>query len=81
MGKGDEVITSANSFVATTAAIIQVGAKPILVDCDKDTYQIDINQVQKSITKKTKAILPVHLYGAPVEIDKLQKSQKKISFS
>lgn len=77
MGKGDEVITSANSFVATTAAIIQVGAKPILVDCDKDTYQIDINQVQKSITKKTKAILPVHLYGAPVEIDKLQKIAKK----
>jgi dTDP-4-amino-4,6-dideoxygalactose transaminase len=77
ISKGDEVITPANSFVATTAAIVQVGAKPILVDCDKDTYQIDINQVQASLTKKTKEILPVHLYGAPVQIDKLQKIAKK----
>jgi dTDP-4-amino-4,6-dideoxygalactose transaminase len=77
IGKGDEVITPANSFVATTAAVVSVGAKPILVDCDRDTYQIDINQVQKSITKKTKAILPVHLYGAPAQVNKLQKIAKK----
>ena len=69
---GDEVITPANSFIATTTAIVQVGAKPVFVDCDSETYQIDINQVEKKINKKTKAILPVHLYGAPVEIKRLQ---------
>lgn len=77
IGKGDEVITPANSFVATTTAIVQVGAKPVLVDCDPNTYQIDVAQVEKKITKKTKAILPVHLYGAPCEIDKLQEIAKK----
>lgn len=77
IGKGDEVITPANSFVATTAAVVAVGAKPVLVDCDKDTYQIDIKKAEKKITKKTKAILPVHLYGAPCEIDKLKKLVKK----
>ena len=77
IGKGDEVITVANSFVATTNAIIYVGANPVLVDCNPNTYQIDIKQVEKSITKKTKAIIPVHLYGAPAQIDKLQKIAKK----
>lgn len=77
IGKGDEVITPANSFIATTAAIVQTGAKPVLVDCNKDTYQIDIKEVEKKITKKTKAILPIHLYGAPAEIDKLQELAKK----
>jgi len=76
VGKGDEVITSANSFVATTAAIIQVGAKPVLIDCNKDTYQIDTDQIIEKITKRTKAILPVHLYGAPAEIGKLAKIAK-----
>lgn len=77
IGEGDEVITPTNSFIATTTAIIQVGAKPILVDCDPDTYQIDIIAVEKAITNKTKAILPVHLYGAPAEVDKLQLIAKK----
>lgn len=77
IGKGDEVITPANSFIATTAAIVQTGAKPVLVDCDPDTYQIDVEQVEKAITKKTKAILPVHLHGAPAEIDKLQEIAKR----
>ena len=77
IGKGDEVITPVNSFVATVGAIVQVGSKPILVDCDSQTYEIDINQVQKKITKKTKAILLVHLYGAPCEIERLVKIAKK----
>ncbi|CAN5127555.1 DegT/DnrJ/EryC1/StrS family aminotransferase [soil metagenome] len=72
IGKGDEVITPANSYVATTTAIVFVGAKPILVDCDPDTYQIDVKKVEKAVTKKTKAILPVHLYGSPAELDQLQ---------
>lgn len=77
IGKDDEVITPANSFIATANAIVWAGAKPVLVDCDNDTYQIDVNQVEKAINKKTKAILPVHLYGAPAEIDKLVKIAKK----
>lgn len=77
IGKGDEVITPVNSFIATTAAIVQVGAKPVLVDCDPDTYQIDVRRVKDAISQKTKAILLVHLYGAPAEIDKLQDVAKR----
>lgn len=77
IGKGDEVITPANTFIATATAIAYTGATPILVDCDISTYQIDIQQVEKAITKRTKAIIPVHLYGAPAEINKLQKIAKK----
>jgi dTDP-4-amino-4,6-dideoxygalactose transaminase len=77
LGRGDEVITPVNSFIATTTAIIQVGATPIFVDCDKDTYQIDVNQLEKKITKKTKAILPVHLYGAPFDVEEIQEIAKK----
>lgn len=77
IGKGDEVIAPANSFIATTNAIVQIGAKPILVDCNPYTYQIDIKRVEEAITKITKAILPVHLYGAPSEIDKLKKVAKR----
>lgn len=75
--EGDEVITPANSFVATSLAISYVGAKPVLVDCDPDTYQVSVADIEKKITKKTKAILPVHLYGAPCEIDKIIKIAKK----
>ncbi len=73
IGVGDEVITPANSFIATTLAIVTVGATPVLVDCDPDSYQIDITEVEKKITKKTKAILPVHLYGAPCDVATLRK--------
>ncbi len=79
IGKGDEVITPANSYIATSLAISYVGAKPILVDCDPKTYQIDVSMIKKRITKKTKAILPVHLYGAPCEIDAIMKLAKKHS--
>lgn len=77
IGPGDEVITPANSYIATSLAISYVGAKPVLVDCDPNTYQVDVSQIEKKITKKTKAILPVHLYGAPCEIDKITKLAKK----
>lgn len=75
--EGDEVITPANSFMATTLAIVTVGATPVLVDCDPQTYQIDIAQIEKKITKKTKAILPVHLYGAPCDIVGIKKIARK----
>lgn len=69
IGPGDEVITVAFTFVATTEAIGIVGAKPIFVDIDKDTFNIDVNEIEKAITPKTKAIIPVHLYGQPCDMD------------
>lgn len=70
-GAGDEVITAANTFIATAEAIHHTGAKPVLVDCDPATFLIDLEQVRASITSRTKAIIPVHLYGQAVEMDKL----------
>ncbi len=77
LGKGDEVITQTNGYISTAMAISKVGAKPVLVDCYPKTYQIDIEQVEKKITKKTKAILLVHLYGAPADMLNLIKLAKK----
>lgn len=77
IGKGDEVITQPNSFIATTLAITEIGATPVFVDVDPNTYQIDVNQIEAKITKKTKAILPVHLYGAPCEINHIVEIAKK----
>lgn len=77
ISKNDEVITSANSFMATTLAIVSVGATPILADCDPQTYEIDIREVKKKITKKTKAIFPVDLYGNPCDIFALRQIADK----
>ncbi len=63
IGPGDEVITTANTFIATLAAIVESGARPVLVDADPATRLLDIDQFEKSITPKTKAVIPVHLYG------------------
>jgi dTDP-4-amino-4,6-dideoxygalactose transaminase len=71
IGPGDEVITPSHTFIATTEAIILAGAKPVFVDINPDTYLMDVGQVEKSITKYTKAILPVHLYGQTVDMDPL----------
>lgn len=76
IGKGDEVITQTNSFIATAIAISEVGATPVLVDIDPNTYEMDVDMVKKKITKKTKAILPVHLYGAPAPIEDLVELAK-----
>lgn len=73
VGPGDEVITVANTFFATVEAIAEVGAKIVLVDCDPATYSMDIKQVREKINKKTKAIIPVHLYGNPVDMTALSK--------
>ncbi len=69
IGSGDEVITAANTFIATTLAISYTGARPVLVDIDPLTYDIDVNQLTDAITKRTKAIIPVHLYGQPADMD------------
>lgn len=77
IGKGDEVITAANSFIATAEAITMTGARVVFVDCDKDTYNININLIEKSVTKRTKAIMPVHLYGQPADMDGIRLLTKK----
>ena len=77
VGPGDEVITQANTFISTILPILELGAKPVLVDIDPITYQIDPIRVEKAITKKTKVILPVHLYGIPTPMDKILKIAKK----
>ncbi len=69
IGEGDEVITAANTFVATVEAIVLAGAKPVLVDMDPATYHLDISRLEEAISPKTRAIMPVHLYGDPVDMD------------
>ncbi|BAT52048.1 DegT/DnrJ/EryC1/StrS family protein [Nostoc sp. NIES-3756] len=71
IGPGDEVILPANTFVATLIGVLQVGAKPILVDCDPQTALIDLEAAAKVVTTKTKAIIPVHLYGQMVSPQQL----------
>ncbi|MEW6207228.1 MAG: DegT/DnrJ/EryC1/StrS family aminotransferase [Acidobacteriota bacterium] len=72
VGPGDEVITTAHTFIATAEPISQVGAKPVFVDIDPQTYNLDANLVEAAITPRTKAIIPVHLYGQPAEMQHLR---------
>ncbi len=80
IGAGDEVITVAFTFVATTEAIGIVGATPVFVDINPDTFNMDANLIEEKITPKTKAILPVHLYGQPCDMDKIMEIAKSIIF-
>ena len=72
VGPGDEVITVPNTFIATVSAISMVGAKPVFVDIDPETYLMDTPKIQAAITERTKVLLPVHLYGQPVAMDKVR---------
>jgi dTDP-4-amino-4,6-dideoxygalactose transaminase len=69
IGPGDEVITAANTFIATALAISTVGARPVLVDIDRDTYNLNPDLLEAAITPATQAIIPVHLYGQPAEME------------
>lgn len=68
IGAGDEVIVPAHTFTATAAAVAFTGAKPVFVDADPETWNIDAGKIEAAITPRTKAILPVHLYGLPVDM-------------
>ncbi|WP_232664338.1 DegT/DnrJ/EryC1/StrS family aminotransferase [Pseudonocardia sp. TRM90224] len=72
IGAGDEVIVQANTFIASVEAIARAGATPVLVDCVEDTALIDTDKVADAVTPRTRAILPVHLYGQAAEIEQLQ---------
>ena len=73
IGKGDEVITTAFSWISTAETIQQTGATPVFVDIHPDTYNIDVSKIEERITSRTKAILPVHLYGQPADMAPLMK--------
>jgi dTDP-4-amino-4,6-dideoxygalactose transaminase len=68
IGPGDDVVIPANTFAATAEAVIHAGARPVLVDVDLQTYNIDVHQIERRITPSTKAIVPVHLYGQPADL-------------
>jgi len=69
IGKGNEVISIPNTFIATTEAISQTGAKIVFVDVNSSTYDIDVSQIEGAINEKTRAIVPVHLFGQPADMD------------
>ena len=74
---GDEIITSSHTAVATASAIDLAGAKPIFVDIDTDHFTIRSDLIESAITKKTKAIIPVHIYGQPCEMDSIKLISEK----
>lgn len=71
VGPGDEVIVPAHTFIATWLAVLQVGARPVPVECRPDTFNIDVDAVAGAVTARTRAIVPVHLYGQPADLDPL----------
>lgn len=77
IGEGDEVITVSHTFISTVDAVVRNGARPVFVDIDPDTYCIDVTKIETAITDKTRAILPVHLYGHPADMGSIMEIAKK----
>src|ERR1700752_82421 len=77
IGKGDEVIMPSFTIISPAASIVRVGAKPVLIDSFEDTWNMNVEQIEKKITAKTKAIIIVHIYGLPANIDPILKLAKK----
>ena len=77
INKGDEVITVPHTFIATAEAISNVGGKIIFVDIDSKSYTVDVSKIEEKISNKTKAIIPVHLYGQPADMDPIMRLTKK----
>jgi dTDP-4-amino-4,6-dideoxygalactose transaminase len=71
IGPGDEVITTPFTFVASAGSVARVGAKPVFVDIDADTFNVDLAAIEKAVTSRTKAIVPVHLFGLTAEMDQI----------
>jgi len=74
---GDEVITTPMTFAATLNTIVLAGGKPVLVDVEPGTYNMDVTKIEKAVTKRTRAIMPVHFAGLPVDLDPLYEIAKK----
>ncbi len=77
VGSGDEVVVPAYSFFATAGTVLTVGAKPVFVDVNPNTYLIDVSKLEEQVTPKTRAIIPVHLYGQPADIDEIRAVARK----
>ena len=81
VGPGDEVITTPMTFISTPNAILYTGAKPVFVDVEAETGNLDANLIENAITKNTKAIIPVHLYGQMCDMVAISKNCGSIQFS
>jgi dTDP-4-amino-4,6-dideoxygalactose transaminase len=77
IGSGDEVIVPSHTFIATAAAVTFAGATPVLVDVEAGSYNLDVSQVEAAITPRTRAVIPVHLYGLPANMDRITRLAKE----
>ncbi len=81
IGPGDEVLVPSFTFVATANAVVAAGAKPVFVDIEKHDYTIDVSDAKRKVTRKTKAVIPVHLYGHPCDMDAVSELAQKRSLA
>jgi len=81
VGAGDEVITSAFTFIASANSVLYVGARPVFVDIDPRTFNLDVSQIEAAITPRTKAIMPVHLFGLVSDMDPILKLAEKYNLA